>query len=177
MVRYDRNAFDKSPVKMRYGIIILPIHKVNYWILLKIFRVNSARKMNLIHIIACILLYIEMFFIFSSGDIELLYSLKYHLGTLLVEFIILLDIFYFLPYWIDDDIADICERPSDLFTKGDDLATAKQENYATNIAKQFAKNTGGKNTEITLNVANNLDLKNNTIVLTSKSQKPKTDDE
>lgn len=186
MVRYDRNAFDKSPVTMRYAIMFLPIHRINYWILLKIFSVNSKRQMNFVHILACILLYIEMFLILASWKVELLYSLKYYIGAVIVELIILVDIFYFLPYWIDDDIADICERPSDLYPdKKENLdlfaPTAKKEvtniQAADEMAQQSSKNTGGKNTEITVNVANGLDLKNNTIILPQKPKQTKTDDE
>ena len=185
MVRYDRNAFDKSPVTMRYAVMFLPIHRVNYWILLKIFPVNSKRQMNFVHILACILLYIEMFLILASWKVELLYSLKYHIGAVIVELIILVDIFYFLPYWIDDDIADICERPSDLYQGKENLdpfaIVADKEvtniQIVNNIAQQSSRNTGGKNTEITVNVVSGLDLNNKTIILPQKPKQSNQDNE
>lgn len=88
------------------------------------------------------------------------------------------------PYWVDDDKAEEIEEPSkssfqqntedlDAVVKpavDKEIANIQQDQAADEMAQQSSRNTGGKNTEITVNVVNGLDLNNKTIIL---PQKPK----
>ena len=95
------------------------------------------------------------------------------------------------PYWVDDDKAEEIEEPSkSSFQKNiedldavvkpavdKEIANIHQDQAAEAMAQQSSKNTGGKNTEITVNVANGLDLNNKTIVLPQKPKQSSKDNE
>ena len=95
------------------------------------------------------------------------------------------------PYWVDDDKAEEIEEPSkssfqqntedlDAVVKpavDKEIQNIHQDQAAEAMAQQSSKNTGGKNTEITVNVANGLDLNNKTIVLPQKPKQSSKDNE
>ena len=147
-------------------------------------------QLNIIHGIALILFYIELFFIYSmlfyiksKGNFHISWNDFIFVGGF--EAIYLLFRFNTLPYWVDDDKVEktttiiFSEQSSDDLIKDiidKDIQNIHQDQVATEIAQKATKKVSKSNT-ITIKMQKGLDLKNNTIVLTSKSQKPKIDDE
>lgn len=172
MIKFDRHNLSEYRGIMSFVGMIIFVH---YLLFLGIYKVKSKKQLNYIHYLVVFIVFIETFFIIYHFNNNILHTLIY---TLLTEIFFFLGYFEAIPRWVDDDIAEI-----DISNSSNDIFEPAAKKEVTNIqaademAQQSSKNTGGKNTEITVNVANGLDLKNNTIVLPSKPKQTKTDDE
>lgn len=182
MIVFPQSNLQGTPLSLQ----IVSYKELNYEILLKIFPVRNAMQLNIVHCIALVLFYIELLFIYlmlcyikSKSNFSI--SLKDFIFVGGLEAIYLLIRFNSLPYWVDDDKTEeivfieqplensLTETLTEIVNK--DIENIHYNQSITEFVQKTSKNTGGKNTELTMNVANNFDLKNNTIVLPNKSKK------
>ena len=187
MIKYKSGCGYSADLDFAYMFIELNIFLANW-----LFKVKSEKDLNR---------NIFYSFLFLQAEILLIEILIFQASPLVAYkfygfvFAVVSVLFLFcreqFPYWVDDDKAEEIEEPSkssfqknieDLDTVlkpavNKEIANIHQNQAADEMAQQSSKNTGGKNTEITVNVANSLDLKNNTIVLPSQPKQAKTDDE
>ena len=172
MVKFDRKSITNHYGVMAFvGLIII----VHYLLFLGIYKVKNKKQLNYIHYLVVFIVFIETFFIVYHFNNNILHTLIY---TLLTEIFFFLGYFGAIPCWVDDDIAEI-----DISNSSNDIFEPAAKKEVTNIqaademAQQSSKNTGGKNTEITVNVVNGLDLNNKTIILPQKPKQSNQDNE
>ena len=187
MIKYKSGCGYSVDLDFTYMFVELNIFLANW-----LFKVKSEKDLNR---------NIFYSFLFLQAEILLIEILIFQASPFVAYkfygfvFAVVSVLFLFcqeqFPYWVDDDeIEEQEELSKSLFQQNtedldavvksaidQEIADIHQNQAATDIAQKASKNTGGKNTEITVNVANGLDLKNNTIVLPSKPKSTENDDE
>ena len=162
MVKFDRHNLSKYRGIMAFVGMIIFVH---YLLFLGIYKVKNKKQLDCIHYLVVFIVFAETFFIIYHFNNNIFHTLIY---TLLTEIFFFLGYFGAVPRWVDENITEM-----DTSNNSEDIFAPNAERETTNIqaankmAQQSSKNTGGKNTEITVNVANDLDLNNKTIILPS----------
>lgn len=186
-----RNKKEYSPP---ISFLIATCRDLNYEILLKIFPVKNTMQLNIIHFVALIMFYIELFSIYlmfiyikSKGNFSISFDDFIVVGGL--EFIYLFMQFNTLPYWVDDDKLKELEKDISFKSSSNntieemlensvnkEIANIHQNQAADEIAQKATKKVGKSNT-ITIRMPRDLDLNNKTVILSSKPKQSSKNNE
>ena len=179
MVKFNRHNLSNYGGIMSFVGMVIYAH---YLLFVQICKVENKKQLNYIHYLVVFIIFIEIYCIIYAFNAHLLSTLFY---AIIVEITFFLGYFSAVPRWVDDDKAEEPSKSSfqqnieDLDAMLKPAVDKEIQNIqaADDIAKQSGKNTGGKNTEITMNVSKGLDLKNNTISLHQKPRQSNQNNE